>query len=100
MSGVAAYTVGFFLSRPHTHFTAADVIHAAVQMHITSSPSKHLHTYSYLRRRQHFSKNTDSHDKDKPDSEVMKNTEKISFFLCKQIFPFTRLFLFFFFPEK
>lgn len=47
MSGVAAYGVGFFLSWPHTHTdkrqthtSAADVIHAAAQMHITTRPEQ------------------------------------------------------------
>lgn len=61
MSGVVVNGVGFFLS--HT----ADMIHAAMQMHITRSSSKHLHRCSYLRHIQHFLfRNTDSHGKDGP----------------------------------
>lgn len=69
MSGVADYIVGFFLSMTHTHthtHAAADVIHAAVQMHISTSPSKHLHSHSYLRHTQRFPRITDSLDKDEP----------------------------------
>lgn len=59
MSGVAAYAVGFILSwstpRTHTH-TRLQLLwyHAAMQMHITTSPSRHLHSHSYLRHAQHF----------------------------------------------
>ena len=42
MSEVAAYNVGFSpswpLTHPHTDTSAVDVTHAAVQMHITTSP--------------------------------------------------------------
>lgn len=93
MSGVAAYSVGFLLCHgpTHTHTSAADVIHVAVQMHITTS--LHTHTYTVTPTsgtRSIFSDLLAAFINSGQNTEVINNTKKMSYVLFKQMFLFKR----------
>lgn len=92
MSGVAAYTVGFLQSRPLTHkdthtSSVAGVIHAALQMHITTSPSRHLHSCSHLRHTKLFSFFPEilaATVKTSQNSQVMNKTVELASFCASE----------------